>query len=244
MKAGVKDTFRRVLVVEDDRRVREMLLDAVADMGFDVTGVPSAEAALKTLAADEPPALSPATTAAAAAAAPTDIAILDLNLPVMNGLDLFEQIHHRWPAVQVIVLTGYGDLEAAKRAIRLDVIDFLSKPCALGELERAIQRARSRRAAAAAVAVSTGPTLAAETAEAAADPTPAGASAADASPAPDVESLEDLERAHIFAALRRHHGNREQSAAALGISVRKLYYRLQQYEQQGLIPPELRPAGS
>ena len=240
MKAAVKDTFRRVLVVEDDRRVREMLLDAVADMGFEVIGVPSAEAALKALAADDAPTGSPAAVATAVAA-PADIAILDLNLPVMNGLDLFEQIHQRWPAVQVIVLSGYGDLDAARRAIRMDVVDFLAKPCALGELEHAIQRARSRRAAAAAVAGVLG---AAEDRAAIPEAAPSAsiATAAEPPPAGEVDSLENLERAHIFAALRHHNGNREQSAAALGISVRKLYYRLQQYEQQGLIPPELRPS--
>ena len=227
MRPGVKDTFRRVLVVEDDRRVREMLLDAIADMGFDVCAAPTAEAALKAIPQDEP-----------------DIAILDLNLPGLAGLDLFEQIRQRWPSVQVIILSGYGDLEAARRAIRLDVVDFLSKPCALGELELAIQRARSRRAA-----LATGPTIpgAAEVmsddrAAIPAAPVASSQAASGADAEPPVESLEDLERIHIFAALRRHGGNREQTAAALGISVRKLYYRLQQYEQQGLIPPEFRAA--
>jgi DNA-binding NtrC family response regulator len=217
MKTGLKDTFRHVLVVDDDRRVREMLLDAIADMGFEVGGAANAEAALKAIAQNEP-----------------DIAILDLNLPGIGGLDLFEQIHDRNPSVQVIVLTGYGDLDAARRAIRLNVVDFLSKPCSLGELEQAIQRARSRRAALT---------------------TPAGAPAPDSVPtsipatAPgdsfstswsQIESLEDLERVHIFAALRKHNNNREQTANALGISVRKLYYRLQQYEQQGAVPEELK----
>jgi DNA-binding NtrC family response regulator len=161
MRLGLKDTFRRVLVVEDDRRVREMLLDAVADMGFDVSAAPSAEAALKAIAQDEP-----------------DIAILDINLPVMSGMDLFEQVRQRWPAVQVIILSGYGDLESARRAIRLDVVDFLSKPCALGELEQAIQRARSRRVALAAaplVADAAGQRLA---------PVPAAPAAPDATAAP------------------------------------------------------------
>lgn len=222
MKSGVKDTFRRVLIVDDDRRVREMLLDAVADMGFEVNGAATAEAALKSIALEEP-----------------DIAIVDLNLPGMGGLDLFEQVRQRWPAMQVIILSGYGDLDAAKRAIRLDVVDFLGKPCALGEIEQAIQRARSRRAGLAEPATAgVGAHEAAGHLSGERMTAPAGSPAA---ALPQVESLEDLERIHIFAALRRHNGNREQTAAALGISVRKLYYRLQQYEQEGAIPEELRP---
>lgn len=222
MKCGVKDTFRRVLIVDDDRRVREMLLDAVADMGFEVSGVANAEAAIKSIAQEEP-----------------DIAILDLNLPGMGGLDLFEQMRQRCPMVQVIILSGYGDLEAAKRAIRLDVVDFLGKPCALGELEQAIQRARSRRAGLAepVAAIASASDAAGHTSGMERSAVPGDPSADALAP---VESLEDLERIHIFAALRRHHGNREQTAAALGISVRKLYYRLQQYEQEGAMPEELR----
>jgi DNA-binding NtrC family response regulator len=216
MKTGLKDTFRHVLVVDDDRRVREMLLDAIADMGFEVSGAANAEAALKAIAQNEP-----------------DIAILDLNLPGIGGLDLFEQIHDRNPSVQVIVLTGYGDLDAARRAIRLNVVDFLSKPCSLGELEQAIQRARSRRAALTTPAGAPDP-LATPLLAA---PAPTGSSSQSWS---QIESLEELERMHIFAALRKHNNNREQTANALGISVRKLYYRLQQYEQQGAVPEELK----
>ena len=62
----------------------------------------------------------------------------------MDGLTLIEKIRASWPLTQVIVMTGFGDLESAKRAIRLDVVDFLTKPCHLGELEQSIERARQR----------------------------------------------------------------------------------------------------
>jgi len=47
--------------------------------------------------------------------------------------------------------------------------------------------------------------------------------------------LEELERKHILASLRRHAGNRAETAAELGISLRTLYYRLGEYQRQGLV---------
>src|SRR5207253_1669643 len=48
------------------------------------------------------------------------------------------------PTAQVIIMTGSGDLDTPRRAIRLDVGDFLGKPCRLAELEVALPRARQR----------------------------------------------------------------------------------------------------
>ena len=58
------------------------------------------------------------------------------------------------------------------------------------------------------------------------------------SPAADehTPSLEEMEQRHILAVLEKNHGNRTATAAELGISLRKLYYRLGQYQKQGLIP--------
>jgi DNA-binding NtrC family response regulator len=50
-----------------------------------------------------------------------------------------------------------------------------------------------------------------------------------------VRSLDDIERETILAALTRNNGNRAATAAALGISVRKLYYRLVEYQKQGYV---------
>src|SRR5207245_10744712 len=133
------------------------------------------------------------------------------------------------PDVQVIILTGFGDLDAAKRAIHLDVVDFLTKPCALGALEQAIDRARRRRFK------MMQPDLPAP------DEEPMQFSAPSAPPEPDRDapggvSLEEMEQRHILAVLEKNRGNRSATAAELGISLRKLYYRLGQYQKQGLMP--------
>lgn len=181
----------RVLVVEDEPRMRELLLDVIPEMGFPTTAVRSAEEARRSLDA-----------------APPDILLLDLQLPGAGGMDLFEQVRRECPQMQVIILTGHGDLDAARAAIRLDVVDFLRKPCHLGELEVALHRARLR--------VHRNPPV-------------------DLSIEAAPVTLAEMEREQIFSALRRHQGNRTAAALELGISRRKLHYRLREYgEEEGV----------
>ena len=196
---------RHVLIVEDELRLREMLSRAVKEMGFTSSPVSSAEAALRI--ADQN----------------FGIAILDLNLPGMSGMELLQELRKKNSDLQVIILTGFGDLEAAKRAIHNEVVDFLTKPCALGTLEVALDRARRR-------SLKTISPQAPEPQQPAmqfvAPPPPAGSQAM---------SLEELEQRHILATLAKNGGNRTQTAAQLGISLRKLYYRLEQYQREGLL---------
>jgi DNA-binding NtrC family response regulator len=191
---------RRVLIVDDEPRLRDMLGRAVKEMGFDASTAASAESALRFMEAT-----------------PADIVVMDLNLPGANGMEAFETIRRRWVQTQVIILTGFGDLETAKRAIHLDVVDFLTKPCALGNLEQALERARQRRLQI------LGPQVAPDE-----NPQPAEIPAAPSS----SELLEDVERNHILAALQRNQGNRAATAAELGISLRTLYYRLEKYQRE------------
>ena len=121
---------RRVLLVEDEPRMRDMLTRATRDMEFEPTAVGTAEAGLAALEHD-----------------PFGIVVADLNLPGMQGMEMCGHIRRRWPQTQLIILTGFGDLDAARNAIRLDVADFLTKPCGLDELEGALDRALRRRRA-------------------------------------------------------------------------------------------------
>jgi DNA-binding NtrC family response regulator len=207
---------RRVLIVEDEKRLREMLHTAVTEMGLLPTSTGSAAGALKILARES-----------------IAVALVDLNLPGMGGLELVEEMVRQKIPIQVVILTGFGDLAAARQAIRLEVCDFLTKPCGMGELEVALDRARSRWLER---QIHLPPVVA--------DPVPApAAAAAPAVVEPPPESVvpgsvEQMERDLILAALKRHNGNRQAAAIDVGISVRKLYYRLQQYQRAGLMPGE------
>ncbi len=176
----------RVLIVEDEPRLRELLLDVITDMGFNTVAAKSAEDALRMLETET-----------------ADIAILDLQLPLMGGIELFQIVHNRWPGMAVIILTGFGDLNAAREAIRLNVVDFLSKPFHLSDIEIALDRASKRTI------------------------TEGSAQTARLTPNSDTPlTLHENEKRLILAALTRHGGNRTAAAAELGISRRKLHYWL------------------
>ncbi len=211
--ASPRSVAQRILIVEDERRLREMLQAYLTEMGLEPTGAASAETALRLLEQQ-----------------PFAIAIVDLNLPGMGGMDFCQRVRQRWSSMQLIILTGFGDLETAKRAIRLDVVDFLTKPCGMDNLEAALGRARLRwldhwLATADHRSLGTLPP------EPHTDPGPSSST-------PLPVSIDDMERQLILAAVERHNGSREAAAAELGISVRKLYYRLRQYQQRGLIAQE------
>ena len=184
----------RVLIVEDETRLRELLQRALSGWGFDAVAARSGEEARRHCAAQ-----------------PFDIVVLDLNLPGMDGLEMLAVLRESTPGLQAIVLTGFASIEAAKLAVHLDVVEFLTKPCHLGELERALDRALRRLS----------------------PPPPASLDSPDPPPAGTGATLEEVEREHILSALRRNTGNRTATAQELGISRRTLYYKLEEYQRQG-----------
>jgi DNA-binding NtrC family response regulator len=220
MKQGAGPNQHRILLVEDEPRLRDMLLRAMREMGFDPAGVVSAEAALRLMESQ-----------------PFPVLIIDLNLPGIGGMELLDAVRQRWPDTQAIILTGFGDLNAARQAIRLEVVDFLTKPCGLGDLEIALGRAfrRLRRE----------PSIELKPSDLETDESPEPHRRRGRSPSPVAElnftpmesregmSLEDVEREMILKVLERHGGSRSAAAQELGISVRKLYYRLSQYQNRG-----------
>lgn len=176
--------------------MRELLMRAVSGWEFTTAAVASAEDAMRAIRKE-----------------PADIFIVDINLPGMSGIELLEKLREEEVAAQAIILTGFGDLDAARAAIHLDVVEFLTKPCHLGDLERALDRARRRVVEAESVRL---PDVTMEQ-----------------GPGAGPSTLEEVERQHILAALRRNAGNRTAAATELGISLRTLYYRLTEYQKQG-----------
>jgi len=191
---------RHVLVVEDEPVQRTMLAKSLPDMGYECDTAASGEQALRKLA-DRP----------------YTIVVLDLNLPGIQGMDLFERIRDRWPQTSVVVLTGYGDLDSAKQAIRMDVVDFLTKPCPLGDIEQTLDRAYQRY-----LVVNAEPSRLL--------PKPPEPEPIDQPHERDDLNLQQIERDAIIEALKRAEGNRTLAAKSLGLSVRTLYYRLSQYK--------------
>jgi diguanylate cyclase (GGDEF)-like protein len=120
---------KRILVVDDDRLIREMTRDALTPEGFRVTTASSGAAALRRLEED----------------GRYEMVVTDLSMREMDGLELLERIKQRYPKTDVIVLTGYASLESALQAMRLGAVDYLRKPASPPEIIYGVKRAMLRR---------------------------------------------------------------------------------------------------
>lgn len=189
----------RVLIVEDDPRFRAMLAGMLRSLRCEPGPVGSASEAREWLASHEP-----------------DVVFLDLNMPGMDGLAFLARFRARHAATPVVILTGVGSLRSAQAAIRHRVTEFLTKPCHMGEIEAALDRARRE--------------LAASRARDAGSPPEVSGDAPDA-----PRTMIEIERSAILAAVRRHNGNRSAAARELGISRRTLHYRLAEYRRGGVM---------
>jgi DNA-binding NtrC family response regulator len=74
-----------------------------------------------------------------------DLVLLDLRMPGEGGLAVLETIKRRWPASEVVVITGYPEIESAKRALELGACDYLAKPADPETLVRAARGAMLRK---------------------------------------------------------------------------------------------------
>src|SRR5579862_6914850 len=74
-----------------------------------------------------------------------EVAILDIKMPGMTGIEVLDKLKSLDPDLQVLMLTGYETVETAKQAMRLGACDYLSKPFNLIELKAAVTTALKRR---------------------------------------------------------------------------------------------------
>lgn len=74
-----------------------------------------------------------------------DVVIVDVRMPKLGGIDLLERIKQRWPEVDVIVMTAYGTIPNAVRAMKLGAVDYLTKPFEPDEAMKVIERTLGHR---------------------------------------------------------------------------------------------------
>ncbi len=101
----------RILLVDDDKDLLQLIAMRLTAAGYAVTAVESAEAALVSLAVSRP-----------------RLVITDLRMQGMDGLALFEEIRRRANAIPVVILTAHGTIPEAVAATRKGVFGFLTTP--------------------------------------------------------------------------------------------------------------------
>ena len=120
---------RRVLIIDDDRSMCDVLEAELGKRGFQAVGTTSPEDALRRLVEDD-----------------FGLVLTDINMHGMSGVDLCRQIVESREELPVVVMTAYGSLEAAIAAIRAGAYDFVTKPFEMDGLALAIERAIKHRA--------------------------------------------------------------------------------------------------
>jgi DNA-binding NtrC family response regulator len=118
----------RILFADDEKSLQEFMRSEMPRLGHEVTVCPDGKAAVK--------ALEKAT---------FDVAILDLRMPGLGGIEVLEQLRQMAPDTEAIVMTGHASMETAIEAVRLGAFDYITKPCRLSEIETVLQRAAEKR---------------------------------------------------------------------------------------------------
>lgn len=119
----------RILVVDDEIVIRELMYDILTDEGFSVALAPNGKAALELLRDGE------------------DFVVLftDIMMPEMDGIALVREARKLDPSLVPIVMTGYATLETARAAVKEGAYDYVLKPFNLSEVKLAVSNALERR---------------------------------------------------------------------------------------------------
>ena len=121
------DAAPKIFVVDDDDSIRRALTRLIKTWGYEVESFADAASFLE---APRPKHAS--------------CAILDVQMPALNGLDLQAEIAKSGRELQVVFLTGHGDVPKAVQAMQGGAVDFLQKPAPEADLRRAVERALDR----------------------------------------------------------------------------------------------------
>ncbi len=121
-------THVRILVVDDDRDMRDSLVDLLADAGYTVAASPTGGEALEMAQRSHP-----------------DLLITDLVMNGMQGLELLRAAKQRDGALAVVVITAFGTIESAVEAMRLGAFYYLTKPFKSADLLLVVERALEER---------------------------------------------------------------------------------------------------
>jgi len=119
----VEANLLNLLVVEDERTVRECCREVARSLGFHVLTAASREEAELALEGTNP-----------------DVLLLDLRLPGSNGFDVLRSVKSKSPGTIVIVMTGFATVQSAVQAMKLGAYDYITKPFNYEELRLALER--------------------------------------------------------------------------------------------------------
>lgn len=116
------DKFR-ILVVDDELLIRDLLYDFFTTKDWDITVAEGGQKAIDYLKNQE-----------------FDIVLTDLKMPDIDGMDLTGRIRNLYQDIPVVIMTGYPSLETALEALRFKVDDYIIKPFNVNQLFKVVQK--------------------------------------------------------------------------------------------------------
>lgn len=119
---------RRVLIVDDDPRFLDAMVDAVVALGYPAEGVHDCDAALSALERE-----------------PVSVVIADVSMPKMNGFDLLKTLKRSYPRIPVVMMTGHNLSEPAAALIRDRADAYLTKPFRQEAVRELLHRLEARQ---------------------------------------------------------------------------------------------------
>jgi two-component system, response regulator, stage 0 sporulation protein F len=111
----------RILIIDDEQSVREVLVEYFAEQGYEVASAPDGKEALARLDEHRP-----------------DLVLLDIRMPGMDGVETLRRLREAAPAVAVIMVTANEDVALARDTLKLGAVDYVAKPFDFAYLERAV----------------------------------------------------------------------------------------------------------
>jgi DNA-binding NtrC family response regulator len=117
-----------ILVADDDAGVRRAYARSLSGTHCEVREAPDGVQALRAMEQE-----------------PFDVVLLDLRMPGLDGMAVLATIKRRWPASEVVVITGYPSLETAKAAMQLGAYDYMPKPVGPDEVIHAANGAARQK---------------------------------------------------------------------------------------------------
>ena len=113
----------RILIVEDDETLRNVMQLQLKKLGYEAAASPNAEQAVEILQKLQ-----------------QDLIITDLNLPGKSGIELLKRVRSEYPGTAVIVMTAYGTIQSAVAAMKCGAYDYLTKPIEPYDLRALVSR--------------------------------------------------------------------------------------------------------
>jgi len=122
------NTGKNILVVDDEPLFRELLCNRLRRRKYLTIEAEDCVSALEVLEKNK-----------------VDLALVDINLPKINGIELLQRLKALDNRIEVVILTGYSNIETAIAAMKYGAYDYLTKPYKLSELEVVIERALEKQ---------------------------------------------------------------------------------------------------